>query len=221
MVPLRTSLLHEIAKTRHSGPVKSQHPVRWDHNIHYHRRILASIQDGALTALDVGTGNGLLAAEMRTRVPFVVGIDSDATVLETARAEERSVAWVLGDIMNYPFPPDSFDVVSSVATLHHLPDLGRALERLAELTAPGGVLAVVGLARSSTPRDAMYDAAGIAVHHWNARRLGLWQHSAPTVWPPPHTYEDVRRCASRALPGVTWTRLALWRYLLVWHKPLG
>ena len=170
MVPLKTSTLQKTAKTRHSGSVKSQRPVRWDHTIHYHRRLLASCPKGALTALDVGTGNGLLAADMRTRVPFVVGIDSDAAVLETARAEDPSVAWVLGDIMTYPFPPDSFDVVTSVATLHHLPDLARALERLAELTAPGGVLAVVGLARSSTPRDAIYDAAGIAVHHWNARR---------------------------------------------------
>lgn len=151
----------------------------------------------------------------------MVGIDSDAAVLESARAEDPTVAWILGDVMTYPFLPGSFDFVTSVATLHHLPDLDPALQRLADLTAPGGVLAVVGLARSSTPLDTLHDAAGIAVHHWNASRYGLWHHSAPTVWPPPHTYEEVRRSASRVLPGVEWARLTLWRYLLVWHKPTG
>ncbi|OSY35896.1 hypothetical protein [Pseudonocardia autotrophica] len=44
---------------------------RWNHNIHYHRLVLNAVPEGSHTALDVGTGTGtgLLAADLRRRVP--------------------------------------------------------------------------------------------------------------------------------------------------------
>ncbi|GAA0991221.1 hypothetical protein GCM10009555_078180 [Acrocarpospora macrocephala] len=37
---------------------------RWNHNIHYHPRILRAIPEGAQRALDVGCGEGMLAREL-------------------------------------------------------------------------------------------------------------------------------------------------------------
>ncbi|MBH0022976.1 bifunctional 2-polyprenyl-6-hydroxyphenol methylase/3-demethylubiquinol 3-O-methyltransferase UbiG [Salinibacterium sp. SWN248] len=193
--------------------------ARWNHNIHYYRRILDAVPASARNALDVGTGNGLLAAALRERVPSVTGIDIDAAVLEYARAETDRVTWLQGDALTYPFRPASFDVVASVATIHHMPDLESTLARLAELTVPGGVIAVVGLARSTRPIDFVYDLAGLVEQRRYRRLASSWEHSAPVVWPPPHSYADVRRAAARVLPGARWTRLALWRYSLIWTKP--
>lgn len=194
--------------------------VRWNNNIHYHRRILDAVPPNARTALDVGTGNGLLAADLHRRIPQVTAIDTDASVLESARHEDEGVTWIHGDVMTYPFREAQYDVVASVATLHHLPDLDEAFARLAALTAPGGVVAVVGLARSSRPLDYALDLAGVVQHRRLARRFGLWEHSAPVVWPPPHTYAEVRRSAAHILPGSTWSRLAMWRYAVIWRKPV-
>lgn len=193
--------------------------VRWNNNIHYHRLILDAVPANARTALDVGTGNGLLAADLRRRVPNVTGLDPDASVLDSARREDQAVTWLQGDVMTYPFTPAEFDVVASVSTLHHLPDLDQAFARLAELTAPGGVVAVVGLARSSRPLDLLFDLSGLVQQRHYKRRFGLWEHSAPVVWPPPHSYVEVRRSAARVLPGSTWSRLAMWRYAVTWKKP--
>lgn len=193
--------------------------VRWNNNIHYHRRILDAIPSGARTALDFGTGNGLLAADLHARVPDVTGIDIDPDVLESARIEDSGVSWIQGDLMSHPFPPASFDVVASVAAVHHLPDLDKTFARLAELTSPGGVLAVVGLAESSRPIDRLYDVAGLVAQAGHMRRHGIWEHTAPTVWPPPHTYAEVKRSAARVLQGSSWTRLAMWRYLVLWQRP--
>ncbi len=193
--------------------------VRWNNNIHYHRLILDAVPAGARTALDVGTGNGLLAAELRKFVDDVTGIDLDAEVLQSARQEDPGVNWIQGDVLTHPFPPASFDMVTSVATIHHLPDLDQTLTRLAELTAPDGVVAIVGLARSSRLIDLLYDIAGLGQQHGYRRRHEIWAHSAPTRWPPPHTYSDVRRSAARVLPGAEWFRLPMWRYALVWNKP--
>ena len=57
------------------------------------------------------------------------------------------VDYVHGNVLTHPFPHGSFDLVASIATLHHL-DMAAGLQRLGELVRPGGVLVVVGLART-------------------------------------------------------------------------
>ncbi|WP_328858923.1 class I SAM-dependent methyltransferase [Williamsia herbipolensis] len=192
---------------------------RWNHNIHYHRLILDTVPADAQTALDIGTGNGLLAAELAEIVPDVIGIDVHAPVVETAKAESSDVRWIVGDAMTYPFEPGSFDVVASVATLHHIPDIDAALHRCADLAAPGGVVAIVGLGRTSRPREVALHIAGLVQHQYLSRRRGLWEHTAPIVWPPPHTYTEVEAAVARVMPGAVFRLLPLWRYILVWHKP--
>ncbi|MFT4110972.1 class I SAM-dependent methyltransferase [Propionicimonas sp.] len=191
---------------------------RWNHNLHYHRLVLDAVPAGARTALDVGTGDGLLARDLHRIVPEVTAIDLDAGVLERARLEDPAVDWVHADALTHRFA-GTFDVVASIAVLHHFPDTTRALARMADLTAPGGLLAVVGMARSTTPLDYAYEVAGIAQHQVLSRTRGFWDHTAPTVWPPPHSYGEVRRLARRVLPGVRWRHLPLWRYALLWRKP--
>lgn len=203
-------------RRRRSGDV-----ARWNHNLHYHPLVLAAVPPHARTALDVGTGDGLLAADLHRRVPHVVGLDLDADVLGRARAAVPTVAWVRGDVRAAPFPAASFDVVASVATLHHLPDLADGLRRLSALVAPGGALVAVGLARSTGLRDVPWEVAGVVQHQVLRRTRGYWEHTAPTAWPPPHTYDEVRATAREVLPGVRWRRLPLWRYALVWRRPAG
>jgi SAM-dependent methyltransferase len=189
----------------------------WNHNIHFHRLVLASVPPGARSALDVGTGNGLLAEELRRKVPRVVGVDVDAPVLADAARRCGDVEWVLADALTHDFG-ETFDVVASIATLHHFPDVRLALERLRDLTSPGGVLVIVGLARETTLGDHTRGLIGVVQHQWLSRTKSFWEHTAPTVWPPPHSYTDVREAARELLPGMRWRQYALWRYAITWRK---
>ena len=190
----------------------------WNHNIHYHRLILDAVPKTAHSGLDIGCGNGLLALELRELLPEVTAIDTDAAVLEAASLLSNNVAWVRGDAMSHMFGKQ-FDVVTSVATLHHFPDLELALSRLADLTSPGGVLAIIGVARTSRMKDMMLHLGGAVQHQWLSHKYGFWEHTAPTVWPPKDDYETIRRTAKKILPGVRWKQLLLWRYSLLWCKP--
>jgi hypothetical protein len=90
---------------------------------------------------------------------------------------------------------------------------------LADLTAPGGTVVVIGCARSATLSDYAVDVLGAAQHQVLSRTRGYWQHSAPIEMDFPHTYREARHLAAVALPGMTWRRLPLFRYAITWHKP--
>lgn len=193
---------------------------RWNHNIHYHPRILRAVPEGARHALDVGCGEGMLARALRRAVPQVTGIDLDAPSLDQARAHPGDgVDYVLGDFLTHPFEPASFDVIASVATLHHM-DAAAGLARMRDLLRPGGVLAVVGLARD-TPRDLPHVLAGVVVGTAHRAVKGYWEHPSPTVWPPPVTYPQMRALATETLPGARYRRHVLFRYSVIWRKPAG
>jgi SAM-dependent methyltransferase len=194
--------------------------VPWNHNIHYYPVVLREVPAGAQHALDVGCGDGSLARQLRQTVRHVTAIDADGPILGLARqrggAEE--IDYRHGDFLTFPFEPGSFDFISSVAALHHM-DEANALERMAELLRPGGRLAVVGLAHSRHPGDLPWDLTGALVTRLHKLTKFFVDTEAPKVWPPPHTYRQFRRLSSQALPGRTYRRLVLWRYVLTWTKP--
>src|SRR6185437_2816657 len=84
--------------------VVSARPPRWNHNLHYHRVILAAVPDGARRSLDVGCGVGMLARDLRRVVPHVTAIDRDAASIAEARREDAGtgVDYVVGDFMTDP-----------------------------------------------------------------------------------------------------------------------
>ena len=193
---------------------------RWNHNIHYHPVILGALGKGCGRVLEVGCGEGILARELRRVCEQVAAIDLHAASIDLARRSDPigEIEYVVGDFVTHPFGPASFDAVVSVGALHHM-DSRVALERMRQLLRPAGTLAVVGLARSRFPADLPLDLAAVLANLAYRARKGYWEHSAPTLWPPPATYLDMRRLADQQLPGVRYRRHLLWRYSLVWTKP--
>ncbi len=192
----------------------------WNHNIHYHRLVLRTVPRGCERALDVGCGRGLLARELSERCAHVVALDPDSEALSHARGlgdAHGRIEYILGDVIQYPFPIGSFDFIAAVATLHHLP-LGAALERFAELLRPRGVLAVIGLSRASDPVDYALGAVAVPAH-WVLNLLhGNTDVGAP-LRDPKETFREIGRACSSILPGAELRRRLLFRYSLIWRKP--
>jgi 2-polyprenyl-3-methyl-5-hydroxy-6-metoxy-1,4-benzoquinol methylase len=194
--------------------------ARWNHNIHYHRVILDAVPRGCQRALDLGCGEGLLARRLRRKVPHVTAIDIDQASIDLARQQDPStdIDYVLGDFFSHDFAPESFDLVASVAALHHM-DAMQALGRMTGLLRPGGILAIVGIARTEFPRDLAFVAASLTAKWAHRLAKSYWEHSAPTVWPPPESFRRMRRIIRERLPGARYRRHLLWRYSVVWQKP--
>lgn len=200
----------------------------WDHNNHYHPVILNAIPAVCRRALDVGCGTGTLTRRLRRSIPQVTGIDTDERSIRLARSYPGAVHidYVLDDFLSHAFDTASFDMVTAVASLHHM-DAASAVLRMSELLRPGGVLAVIGLARGSSVIDLAMTIPAV-ITNWICAldskffaetRPAEDVYKSPTLWPPRETYGAMHRLATRLLPGVRYRRHLLWRYSLIWVKP--
>lgn len=201
----------------------SAHP--WSHNAHYHPWLLRQLPRRFGRALDVGCGSGDLVRLLAVRAEEVVdGIDSDPEII--ARARELTPADVPASfaVADAPdgLPAGSYDVITCVAVLHHLP-FAEALTRFRDRLAPGGTLVVIGCARDESRVDHLLGLASVplnAANGWlkNRGRTAPRPVSMTAVTRPPEmTFSEIRREAARILPGARLRRRLFWRYTLVWR----
>ena len=97
-------------------------------------------------ALDVGTGRGVLAAELARVGLEVVSIDPDPSEQELARltaaaaAVEDRIRFVPGDAALLPHPTATFGCAAMMDVLHHLDEPDAVLREVARVLVPGGRL---------------------------------------------------------------------------------
>jgi SAM-dependent methyltransferase len=190
-------------------------------NIHYHEWVLDTLPPGASSALDVGAGDGLLAFDLADRGLLVTAIDSDPHSVQRASSDSRAddrVEFVVGDVLTYPFEPASFDVVASIAMLHHV-DAVEGIRRMRTLVHPGGVITIVGFAKPSSRGDMVRGAVGALYKKSMELRGRYWEHHAPTCWPPPCSTAEMRDIVVGELPGAVFKPLLSGRYGVTWRAP--
>jgi ubiquinone/menaquinone biosynthesis C-methylase UbiE len=126
------------------------------------RDIAAAAPQGA-TVLDVGTGPGVLLAELaRLRSDVkLAGVDISADMVTSARRNlarflNRATAEV-GDAAALPLEDRSVDLVVSSLSLHHWADPAAAVPELARVLRPGGAVYIYDV--RSAPFEALVSAA--------------------------------------------------------------
>ena len=159
------------------------------------------------TLLDIGCGPGTVTLDLAAAVApgHTVGIDRvgqpliDARRAATAR-NLGTVAFTVGDAYQLDFPANTFDVVHAHQVLQHLTDPVAALEEMARVCRPGGLVAARDAdyaAMTWYPHDSRLDR-WLELYHQVAldngaepdagRRLLGWAHEAG--------YQDVTCSAS-------------------------
>lgn len=194
----------------------------WDHNVHFHEYLLSHCPPEAQHALDIGCGHGLFAGRLAERVAAVDAIDADPSVVREAknRAKAPNIRFLQADFLEAELPMAHYDLISAVASLHHM-DAVNALAKMKTLLRPGGVLVILGLYRERTPADTVFAIASIPVdwfyRGWRRRRTSSPPTDVP-MRPPQMTLTRIRATAESLLSGVSVRRHLLWRYSLTWRK---
>ncbi len=71
--------------------------------------------------LDLGCGNGRLIELLKDRKIDYTGIDNSKELIGLAKEKHLNQKFLVGDALNLPFKDNSFDLIYSIAVLHHIP----------------------------------------------------------------------------------------------------
>lgn len=210
------------------GTVNARHP--WNHDDHFHPWVLSALPGPTARVLDVGCGRGELLAALAGIAGEVDGIDADQEMAYLAATRFQDVPHVrvrrrtLAEHAALPELAESYDAITMIASLHHMP-LDAALSEARQLLRPGGRLLVVTL---TTPVGAP-DQAWDVVNALTNPLIGLVKHPQPVREPGPErpqpvrdpawSIAELREQAAAQLPGAVIRRREGFRVTLRWQKP--
>ncbi|MEV1289954.1 class I SAM-dependent methyltransferase [Micromonospora sp. NPDC049679] len=95
-----------------------------------------------VTALDVGTGSGTVAALACARGAVVTAVDAERGMVELTRRRVPAADVRHGLLPDLPFPDGVFDAAVANFVINHVGDPAAALGELRRLVRPGGRIAV-------------------------------------------------------------------------------
>jgi SAM-dependent methyltransferase len=122
-----------VPDAQHGELVHAEHLARY--------RLAAQLAPGR-RVLDVACGEGYGSALMAAAgARSVVGVDLDEVTVEHARTR-HGIEAVAGDVRSLPFDDGAFDLVVSFETIEHVEEPERALDELARVLAPDGLVVV-------------------------------------------------------------------------------
>jgi SAM-dependent methyltransferase len=205
----------------------------WDHNTHYYPFLLKQLPPRLGEALEIGCGTGEFVRLLAGRCERVVGVDFSPRMVEVAQArseEHPNVEYLVADAASWEFPSERFDCAASLMTLHHLP-LGPMLAKMRDALKPGGTLLLLDLYRARTTTDHAVDmlarpasrairlakTGSLAERQASELQKAWEEHGKTDVYP---TLAEVRRACEDELRDAAVRRHLLWRYTVVWRKPL-
>jgi demethylmenaquinone methyltransferase/2-methoxy-6-polyprenyl-1,4-benzoquinol methylase len=118
----------------------------------WRRRAADLAQVGAGSrVLDVATGTGDLAVELRSRGAEVIGSDFSEGMLDLARAKEPGITWEWGNALELPYEDDRFDAVTVGFGARNFSDLEAGLRDMTRVAQPGGRVVVLEITTPTKP----------------------------------------------------------------------
>ncbi len=106
---------------------------------------------GGASAVELGCGSGRVSMLLAEHYGQVRAIDLSSEMIRLARSKHThpAISYEQGDLTQVT---GEYDLVLSIMTLHHVPQLTETLNHIRELVAPGGVAVLVDAAQPPKPR---------------------------------------------------------------------
>lgn len=180
-------------------------------------------------ALEIGCGTGTFTRLLARRAGHVVATDLSGEMIRVARersADYQNLEYSVGDVLKMNLPPNQFDCIVLIATLHHLPN-DLVLAKLKQALKPEGVLILHDLLTASGILDRAADLIRFPVNMATAYvRTGYFRprREVRRAWAEHAkgerylTKAEVLTMRNQYFRGAYVKNHLLWRYTLVWRK---
>ncbi len=204
----------------------------WNHNNHYHRFLLKHLPFQCKTVLDIGCGTGEFSRLLAKRADKVIAIDLSPNMIEVAKQRSKqytNIDFQVADVLQWEFPPERFDAIVSIATVHHL-SVEHLLPNLKAALKSGGRLVILDLLEHENLRDMLSDLIAVPLN-WSFQRMRNKhiQESAEVAEARREhlrrdkylTLSQVRKIYKSSLRKAKVTKHLFWRYSVVWEKSMA
>jgi ubiquinone/menaquinone biosynthesis C-methylase UbiE len=94
------------------------------------------------TVVEVGSGTGVYARAVRSRVHRFIGVELQWSLIRQARTRDAFLPLAQGTAMSLPLRPASVDLIYMVTVLGEITDREQALREIFNALRPGGFLTV-------------------------------------------------------------------------------
>jgi len=137
------------------------------------RDLLDSVDFAGKQVLEIGTGVGTDARAIISGGGRYHGINVDAGSSDATRRAIEAFG-LSGDVrqasaLQIPFSDNTFDIVYSFGVLHHIPEVGRAIDEIRRVLKPGGLLVLMLYNKPSIN----YQIEIRRLRKWGLRLIGL------------------------------------------------
>ena len=204
----------------------------WDHNSHYHSFLLKHLPPHCVEVLEIGCGTGAFSRRLATRSGRVLALDLSPQMIRIAKersGQHSNIDFQVADALAWEFPAGQFDCVASIATLHHLP-YEEMLSKMKRALKLNGTLIVLDLYQPEGLTDWLIRKLAIPVG-LVLKLIKLRQLREPSefqaAWEEHArldsflTLSQARQACASLLPGGKVRRHLLWRYSIIWKKPVA
>lgn len=202
----------------------------WDHNNHYHLFLLKQLPSKCKTVLDIGCGTGEFSRMMAKRFETVVAIDLSPNMIEVAKQRSQqfsNIDFQVVDVLQWSAPVEQFDVIVSIATLHHLP-VENLLPNLKAALKPGGRIIILDLLEYENILDKLSDFIAVPLNwlFYTLKNRHIQKSPLAAAALREHlrtdkylTFSQARRIYTSLLKRAKVRKHLFWRYSVVWEKP--
>jgi len=133
---------------------------------------------GTITALDIGSGVGLVDKYIAPHLKSLNGVDVEEGVIQKAQTNNPSVMYKMYDGNHLPFDDNRFDMAFAINVMHHVPAGGwqNFTDEMKRIIRPGGVAFVFEhnpanpLTRKAV-RDCAFDRDAVLLPHKKIKQL--------------------------------------------------
>jgi 2-polyprenyl-3-methyl-5-hydroxy-6-metoxy-1,4-benzoquinol methylase len=203
-------------------------PDKWDHNQQYQYYLLKHISKNCNTILDVGCGTGELTKKLVPYSKEIIGIDVSENMIHEAekRNNDEKIIYLKTSVEKYFEETEkTFDVIISIAALHHM-DEEKILQMMKNKLTHNGKILILDLVKSKTIIDWLLSILATLLNPWvmliMRGRIRVTKEERE-AWNGHFRYDkyltvnEVKGIVKRVLGKTKVRRHLFWRYSIIYN----